>query len=101
MSTKAETIGAEVEKLKFSANPNNLITFFFSWDLKNEYQHFVFLSTNKKVTSLWNSEVGSGKSMEKAEDIQLESNEHIVSEVKSLHGPLQWSSRTVKIEKKF
>ena len=34
-------------------------------------QHFVFLSTNKKVTGVWNSEVGSRKSMEKAEDIQF------------------------------
>ena len=33
--------------------------------------HFVFLSTNKKVTGVWNSEVGSKKSMEKAEDIQF------------------------------
>ena len=31
----------------------------------------MFLSTNKKVTGVWNSEVGSRKSMEKAEDIQF------------------------------
>ena len=31
----------------------------------------MFLSTNKKVTGVWNSEVGSSKSMEKAEDIQF------------------------------
>ena len=31
----------------------------------------MFLSTNYKVTGIWNSEVGSRKSMEKAEDIQF------------------------------
>ena len=31
----------------------------------------MFLSTNKKVTGVWNSEVGSRKSMEKTEDIQF------------------------------
>ena len=31
----------------------------------------MFLSSNKKVTGVWNSEVGSRKSMEKAEDIQF------------------------------
>ena len=31
----------------------------------------MFSSTNKKVTCVWNSEVGSRKSMEKAEDIQF------------------------------
>ena len=32
-----------------------------------------FLSTNKKATGVWNSEGGSRKSMEKAEDIQFRS----------------------------
>ena len=31
----------------------------------------MFLSISKKVTGVWNSEVGSRKSMEKAEDIQF------------------------------
>ena len=31
----------------------------------------MFLSTNKKVTGIWNFEVGSRKPMEKAEDIQF------------------------------
>ena len=31
----------------------------------------MFLSTNKKNTGIWNSEMGSRKSMEKAEDIQF------------------------------
>ena len=72
MTAKTETIRAGVEKVKISANPDNLITKMFLWsNLENEYPHFVFLSTNKKVTGVWNSEVGSRKSMEKAKDIQF------------------------------
>ena len=38
---------------------------------ENKYPHFEFLSATKKVISIWKFEVGSGKSAEKAEDIQL------------------------------
>ena len=38
--------------------------------LKNEFPHSVFLFTCKKVTDLLNSEMDSGKSMDKAEIIQ-------------------------------
>ena len=33
MTAKTETIRAGVEKVKISANPDNLITIFFSYDL--------------------------------------------------------------------
>ena len=44
----------------------------------------MFLSTSKKVTGVWNSEVGSRKSMEKAEDIQFHpwNTTHIFTAVK-------------------
>ena len=53
LSAKTETTGAVVEKVKISANPDSCIIIFSS-DLnkKNEYTHFVFLPTNKKVISV-------------------------------------------------
>ena len=53
MSAKAETIGPRVEKVKMSADRDNSLPK-YSWrsNLENEYPHFVFLSTNKKVTGV-------------------------------------------------
>ena len=71
MSTKTETTGGG-EEVKISANPDGFITKIFLWsNYENEYPHFVFLSTNKKVIGVWKSEEGSRKSIEKAEDIRL------------------------------
>ena len=52
MLTKTETIGAGVEKVKNSANPDNFITKTLLAIQENEYPHFVFMSTNKKVTGI-------------------------------------------------
>ena len=52
MSAEAETKGPGVEKMKISADRNNLITKIFLAIQENEYPHFVFLSTNKKVTGV-------------------------------------------------
>ena len=51
MSKKNETIGAEVEKVM--ANPDDLLPkFSLRSNIENEYPHFVFLSSNKKVTGV-------------------------------------------------
>ena len=62
---------SRVEKVKISANPDKLITKFSLRSKKMNTHTFVFLSTNKKVTGIWNFEVGSRKSMETAKDIQF------------------------------
>ena len=50
MSAKNETLEAGVEKVKISANLDNLITkIFLAIYLDYKYPHFVFLSTNKKI----------------------------------------------------
>ena len=65
---ETETTGA----VKISVNPDKLITkYCLGFNSENEYPHFLFLTTNKKVTSVRKFEVGSRKSMEKAEDIQF------------------------------
>ena len=53
MMAQTETIRAGVEKVKISANPDNLITKISlrSYE-ENEYPHFVVLSTNKKTTGV-------------------------------------------------
>ena len=65
MPAKTETIGAGVEKVKILVNSDNM-----PCDLTKKMNTHT-LSTNKTVTDDLNSEVGSRKSMEKAEDIQF------------------------------
>ena len=67
MMAKTEIIGAGVEIVKISANPDYLITKISLQSTSGT--NFVFLSTNKKVRGIGNSEVGSRKSMEKSENI--------------------------------
>ena len=60
MSLKNETIGAGVEKVKISVNPNNFITkVILAIPLRKWIPTLIYLSANKKVTGVCNYEVGS------------------------------------------
>ena len=75
MSTKTETTGARVEKVRISANLDYFIKMKFPCDLiktMNTPALCFCLLIIKKVIGVWKSEVGSGKLMEKAEDIQFD-----------------------------